>query len=337
MNSLRTRLFTWYLGSLVLLAVFFYVVVHYLMLPHATHAFLIILAILAVVGYITIARLTNSLTYLSSEMKLITQANLDKRIKVKSRKDEIGELSTSFNNLLDRIDEAFRRERQLIGDVAHELKTPLATMQTSVEVALQVRRNETEYIQTLEGLLNDVGRLSLTLKNVLDLAWSDAPYHKDNGKVFSLSILMDELIEITQKMLTGKNIRLKSNVAKDIEIFGYRDHFARALLNILDNAVRYTNEGIITIDLQSIRGNIIINISDSGTGIDPKDVPHIFDRFYRGSTTQRISGTGIGLAIAKSIIALHKGVIHVESKMNVGSKFTITLPLDRVDVKHRNT
>jgi signal transduction histidine kinase len=328
-NSLRTRLFLWYLASLIILALFFYTAVHIFMVPYNTELFFGLLYLLAIIGFFTIRQITGSLTSLSHQIRHISTHNLDTHIKGIQTDDEIGEVAQSFNELLDRLNKAFKRERQFIADVAHELKTPLATLRSSIEVVLTKERTKDEYKKALQDALQETNHLSSTLKNVLDLAWSETPSEQKSVSQLNLSELMKELSEITQKMATYKNIQIKDNIADNIYILGFKDKLARALLNIVDNAINYTQSGSITLGLKQQGDKAHIIIKDTGQGITEADIPYIFDRFYRGNKTDKIFGSGLGLAIAKSVINLHHGTIHVESTPRKGTIFTIFLPISK--------
>lgn len=327
LRSLKTKLFLWYLGSLLILTLVFFLFVHYWASPYGIDLFFIIFLILTIIGFITVYKIISSLVYLSQRMEMITRKNLDERILDIRRKDEIGELVLTFNRLLDRINEAFKRERQFIADVAHELKTPISTLKSSFELALERERTDQEYKYVIKEALTEINQLSSTLKNVLDLAWSETPNIQINKQKFNLSDLMFDLYDITQKMAWKKKVIVKSNIEKNIFISGFKDKLARSLLNIIDNAVKYAPEkGAITLDLEKVNRHVVIAINDTGQGILPSEIPHIFDRFYRGSSTDKVFGAGLGLAISQSIIALHHGHIKVESELGKGSTFIITLP-----------
>lgn len=324
--SLKTKLTLWYIGSLILLAIFFYIFVHALALPHAIHAFEVLLLILAFIGFFMIDKITQSLIYLASEMKMITSENLDKKITPIKGDDEISDLGKSFNNLLDRLNGAFKREQQFIGDVAHELKTPLATLRSTLEVARSKKRSAGEYEDVLDRAIGETASLSSTLTNVLDLAWTESANDFKTARKFNLTELMQELVDITEKLVANKKIQLEKSIAEDIFIVGYREKLARAVLNIIDNAVKYTTEGTISITLKVIKDRVFILIKDVGMGIKENDLPHIFDRFYRSENAEKISGSGLGLAIAKAVITLHKGTVEVESAHGKGTTFIISLP-----------
>ena len=327
-KSLRVRLFLWYIASLAMLALVFYVLVHDMAWVHGNHSFEVIFIILAIAGFFIIYKFTQSLRKLSDKMRLITHKNLNERITDINGEDEIGELALVFNKLLDRLHEAFQREQQFIGDVAHELKTPIANLRTSLEIGLQKKRTNEEYQALVSDAIKETDRISITLKNILDLAWSETPGDHRIAEKFNLSELLEELDDITQKMASTKDINAKFNIEENIFLTGYKDKLARALLNVLENSVKYTpKKGNINVDLETIHNKAIITIKDDGIGIEEDEQKRIFDRFYRGSKTDKVFGSGLGLAISKSMINLHNGEIKVASRIGKGSTFIISLPI----------
>lgn len=328
LNSLRVRLYLWYVGSLAVLAAVFYILVHDMAWVHGNHSFEVVFGVLAIAGFIIIYKFTQSLNKLSAKMRQITYKNLNERITDVKGEDEIGELALTFNKLLDRLHEAFGREQQFIGDVAHELKTPIANLRSSLEIGLQKRRNNDEYKEIIQQAISETDRISSTLRNILDLAWSETPNDQKKAEKFNLSQLLEELCEISQKMTTQKEIKTFFDIEKNVHLIGYKDKLARALLNIIENAVKYTpTNGKIEVEMETIHNKAIISVKDTGVGIADDEQQKIFERFYRGVKTDKIFGSGLGLAISRSMINLHNGEIKVNSQPNKGTTFIISLPL----------
>ncbi|MBI2596739.1 HAMP domain-containing protein [Candidatus Daviesbacteria bacterium] len=336
LRSLRARLFLWYVGSLIIVIAYFLLFIHYFAIPYAIHILIGIFIILAVGQFVSIHKITKSITFLSSKIKLISSENLEEQVRGISGEDEIGELASSFNSLLDRLHEAFKREQQFIADVAHELKTPLTTLRSSFEIVLNKPRSSEDYKKVIEEAIIETDQLSQTLKNVLDLAWSESPNSRNNKKRFSLTELVEDLSEIAQKMAIKKNIEVILFSTPNVNVLGFKDKLARVLLNLIDNSIKYSpKRGKIEIILEKtpneqssyLRNKAIVSVTDNGQGISEEDLPHIFDRFYRGSKTDKVLGSGLGLAIAKSIISLHQGEIKVKSSKGKRSTFIVILPL----------
>lgn len=279
-------------------------------------------------GYIIASRALQPISTMSKKLKKISSENLNERVDNPKTGDEIEELALTFNDLLSHLTDAFTRERQFIADVAHELKTPLSTLRSSLEISLNNRRPNLEYRRIIKDAIIETNSIASTLKNILDLAWSETPVEKKSAYSFDLTKLMEELIETAEKMGYSRKISVESSFEKDVNILGFKDKIARAIINVIDNAIKYApNGGKIYLTLEKKNGNSKISIKDSGVGIEKEDIPHIFDRFYRGSKTAKILGSGLGLAISQSIIISHYGKIKVDSKVNSGSTFTITIPL----------
>lgn len=328
LKSLRSKLFFWYITSLITITAFFYFAVHIYSLPYRNVFFFALLAFLALEGFFIVRKMTDGLSKLSSKIKTITSKNLNEKVTDVESKDEIGELAESFNQLLDRLLEAFKRERQFIGDVAHELKTPLSTQRSSIEVALSKDRSAKELKSVLVEAFFDNNRISTTLKNILDLAWSEAESAKVNREIIDLSVVVTEVLEIARKFGKAKKISVFENVDEGIVVQGSGDKLFRAFLNITDNAIKYTpSGGTVRISLTKIEGYAKFQVKDTGVGISKKDLPHIFERFYRGSRSGKVHGAGLGLAIAQAIISAHKGTIEVKSDVGKGTTATVTLPL----------
>lgn len=326
-SSLRKKLFLWYIGSLFLLGIFILLSIHVFNLKNGIYFVILLFFTLALLGFTIIYKITKSLTRLSTKMKTISSKNLNERVTGMDSADEIGELAQTFNDLLDRLHAAFSREQQFIADVAHELKTPLATIRSTLDVALSRKRTAAEYEESIKEAIIETHEISSTLKNVLDLAWSETPQEQRSSKPFDLSQLAEELLEAAQKMGTEKKLSMKGTIDKNIVIDGFQEKLGRAILNIIDNAVKYTPpSGRIEINLVKKRHQAFLTIKDNGIGISSNDSPHIFDRFYRGSSSGKTFGSGLGLAIAKAIVSSHKGEIRVKSRVGRGTEFIISLP-----------
>lgn len=290
-----------------------------------------VLLVLTIVGGSLLARKAlRPIAQVSKQLKKISAENLKERVPNPNTGDEIQELSQTFNSLLDHLHEAFIRERQFIGDVAHELKTPVATLKGGIEVTISKSRTNEEYKKAFNETLIDVNRLSATIKNILDLAWIGAENANVSDNHFNLSAVFTELQEIAVKLASQKHITLTGIVEPEIIVWGAEDKISRALLNIIDNAIKYTPSGeSVIMSLRKKKKIAMLEIKDTGIGIPESERAHIFERFFRGSKAVKTPGSGLGLAIAQGIIEAHHGGISVASKVGKGTVITITLPLSQ--------
>jgi len=335
-KTLREKLLFWYITSLITVTAFFYFAVHIYSLPYRNIIFFSLLIFLALEGFFIVRKMTAGISKLSSKIKTITSKNLNEKVTGVDTEDEIGELAISFNQLLDRLLESFKRERQFIGDVAHELKTPLSTQRSGIEVTLSKDRPKEAYKNALIEALSDNNRITTTLKNILDLAWSEAESAKVKKDKVNLSEVVSEIVEIATKLGLAKKIKISRNVTDDIVILGSEDKLSRALLNIVDNAIKYTPIGG-SVSISLTKKNLPagkageqakFQVKDTGVGIIKADQPHIFERFYRGSRSGKVYGSGLGLSISQALISAHKGTIEVKSDVGLGTTITAHLPLN---------
>lgn len=295
------------------------------MLPHSDHIFLLLLTVMGLSGYVVVKSVTKPISDLTSQISKLDKNKLDTQIKSTDSSQEMKILADSFNNLLGDVNETLKREQQFIGDLAHEIKTPLASIQTSLEVALRNKRSENEYKEIISEALTDVVKIKKSLSQVLDLAWAESQQKNLNFESLNLSELLGEVVDIAFKLGNQKKLDIKSSIPPEIYIQGQKDKLAQMVLNLIENSINYTDSGHVEISLEDHHHSVIIKVEDTGRGIANEEVKYIFERFYRGRSSTKTKGTGIGLPIARSIAKMHGGNIKVQSDSKTGSKFTITL------------
>jgi len=261
--------------------------------------------------------------------------NLSKRLEVPRAQDELQRLTVTLNAMLDRIEASFNKITQFTADASHDLRTPVAVIRTSAELALRRQRTEPEYREALHQILAASIETSELLENLLSLARADAG-------VLSLDLHPLELGAHVRKV-QERAVLLSADKALDIQLQAPADpvwvkadalSLDRLLLILVDNAIKYTPRGgRCEIALSQDQGNARITVTDSGIGIGKEDLQHVFDRFYRADRARsgNIRGAGLGLAIARWITDLHGGNIAVESTPGAGSAFRISLPVAPVN------
>jgi heavy metal sensor kinase len=259
----------------------------------------------------------------------ITAENLKLRLKIPGTKDEIDSLAQTFNQMISRLDEAFTTQRQFMEDISHELKTPLSVLKGELEVTLKRIRSAQEYETTLHSSLEEVDHLVGIVENLLTLARFDAKTTTLQKVSLDLNGLLKDAVEAIQVLAIQKNVTLQLNSAHTVEILADKNQIKRLILNILDNAIKYTpSGGKISIDLRQQKDAADIDITDNGIGIPESELPHIFDRFYRVDKSRSSVGFGLGLSIAQSIAMAHGGKIYARANIPQGTIFTISLPVN---------
>ncbi|MFY8001144.1 MAG: sensor histidine kinase [Candidatus Kapaibacteriota bacterium] len=270
----------------------------------------------------------------------ITEHNLSQRLPVRRVNDEISSLTRTLNEMIERLERSFEQVRQFTGDASHELRTPLAILMGELEVALHSKKTAHEYQETIASALEEVSRLSQVVKNLLELSRADAGQVPLDLKKFSLSALLDDMVEDAMILGEEKDIVVRSTIESEVMLEGDKVRLHQALLNIVDNAVKYTQSGgSITVALRVQDDEALVSVSDSGYGIPEEDIPYIFDRFYRvdKSRSTNISGHGLGLSIVKWVVEAHKGRIKVASNVGKGTIFFLWLPLEQPESKPFST
>jgi len=238
-------------------------------------------------------------------------------------------LSSSFNELLSRLDQSFDHMRRFVADASHELRTPISIIRGEADVALAHERGAAEYKQALALVLDESRRLSRLVDDLLNLARADAGRVKLRVEEFYLNDLLAECCRSAQTLAGPRGIALQCSPHDDLAFRGDEELVRRMVMNLIDNAIRYTPAGgNVTVSLDSRGGDIAIRVADTGTGIAPGIVPHVFERFYRGdkARSRQDGGFGLGLAIVKWVAESHNGKVDLSSTPGAGSTFTVTLP-----------
>jgi heavy metal sensor kinase len=292
----------------------------------------LILLLATLGGYFLARKSLSPIALMNDQTQRITAENLSSRLDVANPRDEVGRLATTINALLARLDAAFSEQQRFIADASHELRTPLAVLRGESEVALEKERATSDYKESLALIKDEAERLSRIVENLFILAGQpvDAPVLLKEP--LRLNEVVADCVRAAQVLATRKDLRLNVDDAPAaVTLSGDDELLKRMLLNLLDNAVKYTAPGgEIRVRLASLNGNATIVVSDTGIGIPAEDQPRIFDRFYRvdKARSRALGGAGLGLSIARLIVEAHGGSLSVESMPGRGSAFTVELPLE---------
>jgi len=269
---------------------------------------------------------------MSAQTQRISAESLSSRLDVTNPRDELGRLATTINDLLARLENAFNEQQRFIADASHELRTPLAVLRGETEVALEKTRTVDEYQDSLSLIKDEAERLSRIVEDLFILARQpvDAPAKLVHEQVV-LNDAVRDCARAAQVLATRKGVQLKvHNNNPPIALSGDEDLLKRMILNLLDNAVKYTPAGgEISLTLERQNGNAQIVVRDTGIGISEQDQLRVFDRFYRvdKARSRALGGAGLGLSIVRWIVDAHGGKIQIHSSDGIGSVFTVELPL----------
>lgn len=265
------------------------------------------------------------LSAMAASLKKIAPMHLDRRVPPTGWPHELQPLAGAFNELLDRLQESFTRLSQFSADLAHELRTPVANLRGEAEVALTRLRTADEYREVLESSVSETQRLSDIIDNLLFVARAEAAEGQLQAGAFDASAAAEKIAAYYQPIADERSIAIACS--GEGEVFADPALFDRALGNLVDNALRFTpNGGQIDIAISSANSWTEVSVTDNGDGIAAEHLPRIFDRFYRVDSSRSSRGTGLGLALVRSIAELHGGAARVTSELGRGTSITITLP-----------
>ncbi len=289
----------------------------------------LILVVSVSVGWFLAGRALKPFEEVAQTAEQFTSDNLSTQIEVNYKEREIQRLVQSFNSMMERLNRSFQQMRQFNADVAHELRTPLAILQGENEVALRSGSLPDEVRAVFASNLEELERLTRMVNDLLTLAEADAGTEILKRKPIELSSLLKDLIEEMSPLAEERDLRIECRSLPGLRVNADELWIRRALLNLIDNSIKYSKPGgLIEIWLKQVDTMVQIGIRDHGIGIDPSDLPRIFDRLYRAdpARTRTIGGSGLGLSIVKWIIEAHRGQIRVNSRPDHGTTIEIMLP-----------
>jgi len=294
-----------------------------------TLPFLVILA--SVAGYWLSGRALAPVNAIIETARGVGIQNLSNRLAVPPAQDELRRLSETLNDMLARIEASVKRITQFTADASHDLRTPIALIRSSAELSLRRPRTEDEYRETLARILASSEETSHLIEDLLTIARADAAAAELHFENIDLLPCLHKISEEAAILASQKGIEVTSEFAAGpVRVSADSAALERLLLILIENAVKYTpSGGRIAMSLSNGAGSARIEIRDTGIGISEKDLPHIFERFYRAdqARSREPGGSGLGLAIARWIVDLHGGGIEAQSQLGAGSIFRISLPI----------
>ena len=252
-------------------------------------------------------------------------SDLQKRIPEPSNPKELKELASTFNQLLQQLEEQFEREKSFVSNASHELRTPLTSFRGHLNLIKRWGKNDPAVLETsIQALDDESNRMKHILEQMLTIARNE---HLE--KTLEKVDLTEVVDRVVGQFEARSDVPIFANLEQHVVVSGDREQLRQVAVILLENAQRYTMEGKITVHLKEAEGRVMLSMSDTGIGIPREELPKIFSRFYRvdKNRSRETGGTGLGLSIAKEIVENHHGKIEVESEEGVGSTFTVLLPV----------
>jgi heavy metal sensor kinase len=261
----------------------------------------------------------------------ISTEDLSLRIESRNRKDEIGELITTFNQMISRLEGSVAQIKQFSSDASHDLKTPLTVIRGEIDIALRKERVSKDYIKTLSTVQKEAQKLERIIDNLLFLSRIDDREYRLSFQKIQLDEILLNMFENAQQLATEKSIHCVIKKMDSVFIQGDPILLNRLIMNLLDNAIKYTparGQVEFSLEMEENHKTVCLTVQDTGIGIPRESLPFIFDRFYRvdQSRSQRSKGSGLGLSIVKKIAEIHQAHINVHSELNQGTKVQVFFP-----------
>jgi heavy metal sensor kinase len=281
-------------------------------------------------GYLLMRRALKPVDEITHSAEQLTSRNLSLRLPVAKTGDEIERLSIALNRMIARLEESFQYIRRFTADASHELRTPLTVLRGELEAIVQHWSLDLERREAIGSLLEEAERLSRIVESLLAISRLDAGEAQMERVNFDLAELAATTTEQMRLLADDKNISLVCETNAAVEVEGDRARLKQVVVNLLDNAIKYTHEGgEAQVSVRNENAHALLVVTDTGIGIPPGALPHLFERFYRvdKARSRQMGGAGLGLAIVKSIVTAHGGQIRVESDEGHGSRFCVVLPL----------
>jgi heavy metal sensor kinase len=281
-------------------------------------------------GYYLVGRALAPVVEIAQSAEQMTHHNLEDRLPITQTGDELEQLSLALNRMIARLSQAFEQNRRFLADASHELRTPLAALRGEMESLVEQTRGLPELRDRAGSALEEVDRLAKIVDALFAISRLDAGEAQQEWAKFDLATLGASTAEQMSLLAEDKGISVACHVQENVTVKGDRARIKQVVVNLLDNAIKYTpSGGSINLDVRISDGKAVMEVADTGIGIPTGELAHIFERFFRvdKARSRDIEGAGLGLAIVKSICTAHGGNVHVESVEGRGSRFKVELPL----------
>lgn len=297
----------------------------------------VVLAIALGGGFILVKRALLPVDRIAASAQRISSQNLSERLPVAQTGDELERLSIALNHMIERLDSAFQYSRRFVADASHELRTPLAVLHGELETLVQQSEFTPEWRERLGSALEEVERLTQIVEGLFAISRLDAGEAATEWVPVDLAQLVAATTEQMALLAEDKEIKLACEASMGVCVEGDRARLKQVVVNLLDNAIKYTPEGgSISLHVEAQNGKAVLEVTDTGVGIPSESIGRVFERFFRVDTarSREAGGAGLGLSIVKSICTAHHGRVSVSSEPGKGSRFRVELP--RVQAQHKS-
>lgn len=284
------------------------------------------------IGYWLAGRAIDPLAAIIHTTARLRPSKLDERLLEHRNGDELDQLARTINGFLNRIAAYLAQRRDFLANAAHELRTPLAAIRSTAEVSLGAERTVDEYQELLVEIIEECSLLESLVNQLLLLAETESDRLRITGERVSFSEVTARAVGMFQAVADTKDIQFSASLQPDLTVEGNAHHLRQVVNNLIDNALKFTpTGGKVTVRLRAEGNDAVFSVADNGPGIPPEDLPHIFDRFFRGDRSHSHdggrTGTGLGLSICQAVIQAHGGRVAVETNINHGTTFQVAIPL----------
>jgi len=287
----------------------------------------LILLMGGLVGWLLASDALRPVAAITATARQITASNLNERLPLRGTRDELDRLSATLNEMIARLQDSFEQMSHFLSNVSHELRTPLAALRGSCEMAVRSAKSEEECRAVLADNIEELDRLAHTVSDLLALARAEAGQTLLKRRTENLAELVRDAVESARVLATERGVSIDCQTDSETTLEFDPEHLLRLLINLLDNAIKYNQpNGRVEVQVKTVDNWAVVSIADTGRGIASEDLPHIFDRFYRGEGATSAGGTGLGLSLARWVATEHGGRIEVNSQPGNGSTFRLWLP-----------
>jgi len=251
---------------------------------------------------------------------------MERRVPLTGRGDEIDRLSGIFNHMLDRIQSLLTGMKEVTDNVAHDIKSPVTRIRGLAEVTLSTGGSLDEYQSMAVSTIEECDRLLKMINTMLEISETEAGVATLNLSQADITALIEEACDLFQSLAEEKGLGIEVNVPDQCFLRCDKDKLQQVIANLLDNAIKYTPSGKITVSAEQGNREVTISVRDTGVGISSNEIPHVFDRFFRSDKSRSVAGAGLGLSLVRAIVKKHGGAVKLSSSPGMGSTFTVVLP-----------